>query len=307
MHFYLMKNMKSSNSRGKQLFDLYKSGKTLADIGEIYGITRSRVQQIILKEVKKEILDDLNITYKLSAEEMLVLHEAAKNQIQEILSDKRADKFNNLSNQVKERINKKMKLLPNYSFFDSLAAYADALGEQSYILKKYYPEIVADISNRQKSKWSKYYQKCRSCGTTKTQHASYGLCKKCYFKSDLFKDIQDASRLRNKNKWIKKQREYAKKYAQRPEVQEKNRLNNDINNFGGNREKAITRDNYRCVSCGISRESSFESLKKDLFVKRINGDSNNNNLENLVTLCSKCFKGGNIKKMHDKLNTKLLK
>ena len=89
---------------------------------------------------------------------------------------------------------------------------------------------------------------------------------------------------------------YIKKYKSRPEVKERERKNNDIKFFGGNRENALIRDHYACVECGMTRDQSVSILKKDLFVKHAH-DKNNNSLNNLVTLCGNCFSRRTVKIM----------
>jgi hypothetical protein len=55
------------------------------------------------------------------------------------------------------------------------------------------------------------------------------------------------------------------------------------------KEKAIERDQYSCVKCGLSREESEKKYGEDLCVARIDGNNENNELNNLETLCRKCF------------------
>lgn len=62
----------------------------------------------------------------------------------------------------------------------------------------------------------------------------------------------------------------------------------DKNNFGGNRENALIRDNYTCQSCGKTKEDG-----KKIIVHHIDGngwakDNMNNELENMITLCVQC-------------------
>jgi hypothetical protein len=65
--------------------------------------------------------------------------------------------------------------------------------------------------------------------------------------------------------------------------------------FNGNREKAIARDNQRCVKCGITRTEHEAMLGLDLTVHHVDGKGSttpetlrNNSLDNLQTLCSRC-------------------
>lgn len=285
----------AQNERNAEVLKLYRNGKTLADIAVAFGFTRSRAQQIIINEIKKEIKKEFNLQY-LSHEEEEALRVAAKEEVKEIFTKTKTFARTESEKNIIEKIRTKMNSAPDQSVFYTLSDYANALGEKAEQIKKYFPEIADNIVNRQRKKWSRYYNKCRSCGTTATKHVSYGLCENCYFKSDIFKELQEASRLRNQHKWKKKQLEYAKKYKDRPEVKEKTRKINDIKNFGGNREKALKRDDYKCQKCGIQQEQSLTELKKDLFVKHLQ-DKNDNSLANLITLCTKCFSKETVKLM----------
>ena len=285
----------AQNERNAEILKLYRNGKTLAEIAVAFGFTRSRAQQIIINEIKKEIKKEFNLQY-LSHEEEEALQFAAKEEVREIFTKKKTVAKSETEKNIMEKISTKMNSAPDQSVFYTLSDYANALGEKTEQIKKYFPEIAGDIVNRQRKKWSRYYNKCRSCGTTAIKHVSYGLCENCYFKSDIFKELQEASRLRNQHKWKKKQLEYAKKYKDRPEVKEKVRKINDLKNFGGNREKALVRDDYKCQKCGTTQEQSLAKLKKDLFVKHIK-NKNDNSLGNLITLCTKCFSKETVKLM----------
>jgi len=137
---------------------------------------------------------------------------------------------------------------------------------------------------KKEKRWSKYYDCCRRCGTVVIPHCAYGYCKICFPKTKIFKETQEASRLRN----IEKRKKYVQEYSKRPEVIERRKKRWDLKYFGGNREKALLRDRERCQLCGISRKESYEKYGRDLYVVHI-GDKKDNRLENLITLCRKCF------------------
>lgn len=267
--------------RNYKILELYKSGKTLEEIGRIFSFTRSRAQQIIIRELKKNILKKLRLK-ELTKEELILLDVAVKEEIKEISIERKTSG----EKEIKERIRKKIESLPHTKFI-TVSNYARALGEKADLIKKYFPEIIKEIIQKKKQLWSRYYNKCRICETISVKHASHGLCENCYTKSDIFKDMQEASRMRNSYKWKKRQKEYSEEYKKRPEVIARIKERNDLLNFSGNREKAIKRDDYKCVICGLSRNESYERFQKDLYVKHINGT--NNDLENLKTVCSYCF------------------
>jgi 5-methylcytosine-specific restriction endonuclease McrA len=63
--------------------------------------------------------------------------------------------------------------------------------------------------------------------------------------------------------------------------------------FGGNRIKALERDGYRCKKCGMTNQEHKNKWGRELTVDHIDGkgrysEEQNNNLENLSTLCLSC-------------------
>jgi len=141
---------------------------------------------------------------------------------------------------------------------------------------------------KKKKRWSKYYAYCRKCATKAIKHHSYGYCRRCYPKTELFKSIQRASRMRNIRKLRERERKYLKEYYKRPEVILRKRQEWDLKYFGGNREKTIIRDKGKCQLCGLSRTESYKRYNKDLIVVHIS-NLQNNSLDNLRTLCKDCF------------------
>jgi len=141
---------------------------------------------------------------------------------------------------------------------------------------------------KKERRWSKYYDRCRKCGTTIIHHCSHGYCRKCYPKTKIFKEMQESSRLRNIDKWKSYAKKYSKEYSRRPEVIAKMNKRWDLKYFGGNRERTILRDKERCQFCGLSREESYAKHNKDLIVVHIN-NLLDHSLENLLTLCKNCF------------------
>lgn len=154
---------------------------------------------------------------------------------------------------------------------------------------------------KKEKRWARSYDYCRECGTIVIKHHSHGLCKKCYPKTQIYKEQQESSRLRNIKKRSEHTKEYSKEYFKRPEViikqkeyskrsevVERRRKEYDLKYFSGNREKTIIRDKERCRDCGLSREENYKKYNEDFRVIHIN-DKKDNSLDNLLTLCKKCF------------------
>lgn len=297
------KSLPDTGPRNRKILKLYREGKTLQEIGTIYSFTRSRSQQIVISELKKEILKGLDIKNSLTYQEGKLLDSAAKEELHNIYLKNKNNRFQIKNKNKRKRIEEikmSMAKLPDVSHFITVTDYYRALKIKRSELKEYFPEIVTAIVSRQKKRWSRFYNQCRNCGTTTTKHAAHGLCWDCYVKSDIYKRMQEASRLRNISKWRARQNEYAKKYQKRPEVIKKMKKERDEQYFGGNREVALKRDNYRCQSCSTTQEESLKKLKRDLYVVHIK-DKDNQKLENLLTLCRKCHNVRMMKIMRKKL------
>lgn len=185
------------------------------------------------------------------------------------------------------------KFLEMAKRYDSISKFLiDTKIHKIAVLREYYPQVFQVVQQNEiarKKRWHRLYTRCLDCGTTLIPHRGLGRCEKCYPKTECFKETQKRSRERNKGKWDKRLREYLKEYAQRPEVKERHRRRDDEKKYDGNREKAIERDDFRCAECGMSREESEKDFGQDLFVTRVDGNNQNNQLSNLKTVCKSCF------------------
>lgn len=276
-----MKTNEKSN-RNKNILEVYKQGHTFEEIGTVFGITRSRVQQIVFKEMEKEILNRVQIAYP-SYEDRKLAKLAAHEEIKEIFS-KRAQQ--ELADKKKRILAKIQPLIDDYDGKVYIGTIIKASGIAAPMFKSYFPEIAKKLSSVRNSMWSKDHARCLNCGTNKIKHQANGLCENCYPKSEKVKAGQKAYVQRNIEILKIKQREYAKEYIKRPEVVAKMRRWNDQVNYGGNREKALERDGYKCQNCGITQEESFKKYGRDLYVEHVRGKSNE--LSNLITACEGC-------------------
>lgn len=50
----------------------------------------------------------------------------------------------------------------------------------------------------------------------------------------------------------------------------------------------LERDDHKCQCCNMTSEESFKIHKKQLSIHHIDGNTRNNKLENLITLCLQC-------------------
>lgn len=275
--------MISIQERNNTILEMYNNGDTFEIIGRTFNISRSRAQQILVKQMTLKILKEYNFDInRMSKEEKKLLQLAAAEEVRETYLKRNQERHEKEKDDLLHKIDE----LPDHSNFISVGQYAKALGTSSSKLKTLLPDLYKKVLNKTKRKWSRHYDKCRSCGTTAIKHRCNGLCEKCYTKSDDFKNIAESSRLRNQHKWKKKQAEYRKEYYKRDEVKKKFKKMHDLRNFNGNREKALSRDEYKCVKCGMTQQGSYKKYRRDLYVVRLIG--NDNKLDNLVSLCRGC-------------------
>lgn len=293
--------------RNNEIYESFKNGFTLQQLGSKFKLTRERVRQIIYsiirknilhKLLKKEIPNDSGLSHYeyLGSEEGKLL---IRNGLDEIFEIRR--KTYDLQN--KRQISEKIKQSENLGLipekFTSLNKYSEAIGTSPQRLSYFFPEISKKMKINQTRgqggrKWSRYYLKCRVCGTDTVRHRCNGYCQDCYEKTEEFKEIQRSSRLRHLEARKKQVGEYIKEYIKRPEVKakmkEKQKKMVDKKLYGGNREKSIIFYGNKCFKCGLSREETIKITKNDLCVIHKNGLKNDNSIENLIPLCRKCFR-----------------
>ncbi len=263
--------------RESNILSEYRRGLTLEEMGGHFGITRERVRQISRKALMKELGSLGKQGLKINIREYILAEKKARmarrNQIPE---DIRKQILIEISNLNTSKVN---ELSVKYSIS------IDKLKKEFSQIKEYLEGVAEEKAQR----WSRYYIKCRQCGTQQIRHKIGGYCVNCYPKSERFKELQRKSVDRHRDQRKVRNKIYALEYAKRPEVKEKYRKLLDLKNYGGNREIAIERNGYRCTRCGIGREESLQKSGRDFCVIRVDGNQNNNSLGNLKSLCRNCF------------------
>jgi len=122
---------------------------------------------------------------------------------------------------------------------------------------------------------TKRYIKCSVCKTADYPFMARDMCSSCYAKEYKKDPDANAKIASQKRAWYIKHRDHALS------VYKKNR---EERHFNGQRELALSRDNFRCTRCKQARR---------LIVHHIDGNGRgskrpNNKLSNLVTLCRRC-------------------
>lgn len=259
--------------READILSKYRRGMTLEEIASTINVTRERIRQIVMSTLIKELGQKARSGFKIDVQEYIDSQKDLHKKSRYLSEDQRKEIVNKIESGMKVT-----QVLILYS-----------LSKEKFI--GFFPQYKekVELEPAEKKRWSRFYLKCRNCGTAVIPHRSSGLCEECYPKSDHFKEIVRASNERNREKRNEHYRKYLKEYSKRPDVAMKNRKAWDLKHYDGNRERAIENSGSRCVKCGISREDAVKKFGKELFVRHINGDGNNNVLSNLEVLCRDCF------------------
>lgn len=163
------KNNLELTDREKKILEKYRRGKTLQEIAEMMGVTRERIRQISLKATLKEIGAKIKDGFEIDVNEYMkgekLTHELARYVIPEEEKQKLLEDY-----------------IPKASSYTSVTAFAHDIGLYPGKFTRMFPEVVEIIENNfreKKDRWSRFYTKCRGCGTTTIPHARQGYCEKC--------------------------------------------------------------------------------------------------------------------------------
>jgi len=257
--------------RDDEIYNLYVNGATLQSIGEIHHLTRERIRQLIIRIITKKIKVGIyNGTIKNPE------HRRIRELVyQEVKSIHEGKTLKRTVSKLKTASDK--GIIPEK--YTSILKFAKDVGLDPKIIDQILPAISQKIKENMPvgyggKKWSRFYLKCRRCGKSTTPHQCYGYCENCFPKTDIFKEYQENSRIRNQHRWKAHQQEYIEGY-------------NDRKYFGGHREAVLKRDNYSCVNCGKSDADCLKQFGEHLRILHIDKQSDQD-MNNLVSVCRSC-------------------
>lgn len=286
-------------SRNLLIFQRYRNGLTLNDISLEYKITRSRAQQIVQREMRREIIEKFDLPSHPQPSDEVLLKLAIKQEIDEIAKTRdlkrRADNKNLFLPKIKDIIDSYEKS----NKYLSIVTLAKLMGTNTAALNKMFPDLLTKLKSKADGKWSFNYDQCRECKNTHNKHRSNGYCIICYPKSDIFKEYNRKSRKKYSDILKVKQREYQKEYHTRPEIIAKFKNMHDKNNFNGNRTKALEKYLYQCYHCSLTQQQSLEKTGRELYVNKLDSDLPPE-LDNLIVRCQNCHLKYHIKNYNQK-------
>lgn len=140
---------------------------------------------------------------------------------------------------------------------------------------------LTEYNNQKLGKYGKRAT-CRECQNAKNRaykKTERGIeLRKKWKRSEVGKENNKRYRERNHEKIKEYWRTEAYKTSRNKSI--------DKQRFGGNRIKALERDNYKCVECGT--HELLQVHHKDEMGRNKPKQLQNNNLNNLITLCATC-------------------
>jgi 5-methylcytosine-specific restriction endonuclease McrA/DNA-directed RNA polymerase specialized sigma24 family protein len=261
------------SDREIDILSKYRRGMTLEEIAETIHVTRERVRQIVQSTLIKELGQRAREGFKIDVKEYINSQKDLHRRSQRLPDEKRREIIQKIESGMTLKEIMKEYRFENEKFIELFPQYEDKLA----------------MELTQKKRWSRSYDRCRSCRTTAVPHEALGYCEDCYHKSAEFKEMQKKSHEKYSEGRKDKVKAYMKEYTKRPEVIAKMKSRASLATHGGNREKALERDSYRCSNCEITSQGAIQRYGRDLYVWHKDGNLKNNSLDNLETLCANCF------------------
>lgn len=131
---------------------------------------------------------------------------------------------------------------------------------------------------------------CNKCKKTKEENGFFK-CKRSGYQYH----CKDCQRIMDS-----KRRPYRKQYMKNY-MKERSKTYNLKRNFGENGLKALERDNFKCVKCGMTNEEHIKTFRRRITIDHIDGfgrnsKTKNNDTSNLQTLCLVCHGKKDIKR-----------
>jgi Zn finger protein HypA/HybF involved in hydrogenase expression len=266
-----------SNSLEFKVKEGYTNGENLSEVGRRLGFSRERASKLYKRACMIEVVrQEEDLPEKEILDNLKTIHKTNRS-IKEFkqLIEKKYDEINKI---VKTRSIKNL---------GTLLSLVGLPLRAKYIFDAEYPEII-DMISKNKLQWSNNYEECRECKTKEIPHKYWGYCKKCYFHTELWKKRQSKYYISHIDEIREKQKAYGIKYRKLPHIRKQHTQKSYIKRYDGNREAAIVLAGNKCLDCGISRVSHKSNYAQDLSVLHSDGELKNNQLANLIALCTKC-------------------
>ena len=167
-NYIIPKNLDISD-REKNILTHYRQGMSLNELSRLMGVTRERIRQIAFKAMLKEVGIKIKAGYEIDINEYMkgekITHELSRYSIP---WEKKSEML--------------IEYLPKTSSYLSVAKFAKDMGISTKTLNQAFPEVTEVIEKNfqeKKNRWSRFYTRCRGCGTTKIPHIRQGYCEQC--------------------------------------------------------------------------------------------------------------------------------
>ncbi len=158
--------------REKSMLIAWQQGKTLGEIGQEHNVTRERVRQIVKKAISKEISSKQLEGFEIDADEFL------KQEKNSHVSLRKTKPVIGAIDPI--LISRNKGILSIWQAGATLEEVGQRFNISSERVKQIIDKIIPDSnSSRREERWSRYYSRCRNCGTTIIPHHVNGFCEEC--------------------------------------------------------------------------------------------------------------------------------